>query len=161
MDLTLWAIRLSTAFYVLALWQWIRSGRQGRLYWTLGCGFFLIHAAAAFHFHHGWSHDAAVRETARQTREIFGVDTGSGIYWNYAFTLIWCADVAWRWFGSGIRAPWISRAVHGFMAFLFFNGAVVFARGPIRWMSLAAIVALGLAYRMRVIPDRPAISGSL
>ena len=145
-DLTLWTIRLSTLFYVLALLQWLRGRDQAaRVLWTIGCGLFLMHAAAAFHFHHHWSHDAAYRETARQTKELFGFDSGSGIYWNYVFTLLWTGDVLWRWFGSGRRAAWINWCVHGFLAFLFFNGAVVFAKNPMRGASLAAMVLILVA----------------
>src|SRR5204863_4605643 len=50
------------------------------------------------------------------------------IYFNYLFTLIWTADAAWWWIdkdGYERRARWISISVHAFMAFMFFNGAVV------------------------------------
>ena len=46
------------------------------------------------------------------------------------------------------RAKWISIAIHSFLAFMFFNGAVVFAHGYVRWFGAAATIAL-LAYWIR------------
>jgi hypothetical protein len=134
-------------FYVLALWLWLR-GREspGRIAWTIGCILFLVHVAAAFQFHHAWSHGAAYRATALETKKLFGVDYGGGLYWNYTFALVWLSDAVWRWLGTGVRSDWISRSVHGFMAFMFFNGTMVFASGPIRWCSLAAMIGLGAAW---------------
>lgn len=142
--LTLWTIRLATLLYVAAL-----AGIRPRLAWTLGCLAYLAHVAAAFQFHHAWSHTAAYIETARQTRELFGADSGSGLYFNYAFTAVWLADVVWWWRAPAAyltRPRWIAGAVHGFMAFMFFNGVVVFASGVTRWVGLAATAALALRW---------------
>jgi hypothetical protein len=102
---------------------------------------YLAHVAAAFTFHHGWSHAAALRDTARQTAAMFGVESGFGLYFNYAFTLIWAGDVAWMWLGPRshtARPRWVSAFIHSFMAFMFFNATVVFASGWTRWLGLAA-----------------------
>ncbi len=140
MDLTLWTVRASALCYVAAL-----AGVHTRAMWTAGCALFLAHAAAAFHFHHHWSHAAAEAETARQTQALFGVATGSGLWFNYAFALVWLIDAIWWWSAPAryaARPRWLHAAVHGFMAFMFFNGAVVFAAGPTRWLGLAATVWL-------------------
>jgi hypothetical protein len=139
--MTLWTIRIATLLYLLALRDWIggQPARARRL-WISGCLFFLAHTVAAFHFHYQWSHRVAVTETARQTQALFGVDDGSGIYWNYVFTLVWIADVL---FGQN-KKPWIAWCVHGFMGFMFFNGAIVFASPAMRWCTVAATSALVL-----------------
>ena len=137
--MTLWTIRISTLFYLLALRDWIAGNEvRGRRLWAVGCAFFVAHAVAAFHLHYRWSHEVAVHETARQTKALFGIDDGSGIYWNYVFAAVWVADVL---FGAN-KKPWIARSVHGFMGFMFFNGAIVFASPTMRWSTSAAAIAL-------------------
>ncbi len=134
--LTLWTVRLACVFYVAAL-----LGFHRRYTWTAGLLAYLAHVVAAFTFHHHWSHDAAYTETARQTRELFGVPSGFGLYFNYFFTALWLADVLWLWTrpdSHRTRPRWVSAAIHSFMAFLFFNATVVFASGWTRWLGIAA-----------------------
>ena len=135
--MTRWTIRISLALYVAALAA--RPGsRSRRICWTLGCLFFLAHAAAAFHFYHGWSHAAAYAHTAQRTAEVVGIHWGGGLWWNYAFGVVWLADVLWP-----RRHPrWMAIAVHAFLAFMAFNATVVFETGAIRWLGLAATVGL-------------------
>lgn len=143
---TLWTIRISTLLYLLALRDWIGGrGDRARALWAAGCGFYLLHVVAAFHFQYDWSHAVAVRETARQTKALFGVDDGSGIYWNYVFTAVWLGDVI---LGAN-KKPWITWCVHGFMGFMFFNGAIVFASPGMRWLTATATIAL-VAYWWRL-----------
>ena len=137
--LTLWTVRLACIFYVAALLT------RSRWFWTAGLAAYLAHVAAAFNFHHHWSHAAAYRETARQTAELFGVQSGYGIYFNYFFTAVWLADVVWLWTGPAshrTRPRWISTAIHSFLAFIFFNATVVFATGWTRWLAVAATALL-------------------
>jgi len=47
--------------------------------WTAGCGFFVVHVVCAFAFFHVWSHDAAYRETARQTEGMTGLARGCAL----------------------------------------------------------------------------------
>jgi hypothetical protein len=150
--LTLWTIRVATLLYVVAMAGWLaRWDRLSRVTWTVACAFYLAHVAAAFHFYHGWSHSAAYRETARQTAEVFGVNWGGGLYFNYAFTAIWVADVLWWWRGLTayrLRARWITASIHLFFAFMFFNATVIFARGWTRWFGVfATTVLFGLWWR--------------
>jgi hypothetical protein len=151
--MTLWTVRIALVLYVAALFSWLLGGRRWapttRLLWSSGLLFYLAHVAAAFHFVHGWSHERASAETARQTRELFGVDSGLGLWLNYAFTIVWIADVLWWWFdedGYLVRRPWIDVATQAFMAFMFLNGAVVFGHGLARWLGLAATVALSVLW---------------
>ena len=144
--LTLWTVRVSCALYVLALAVWLTRGHAAaRLPWTLAFLFYLTHVAAAFSFYHGWSHAAAYRDTARQTAEMFGMDWGGGLYFNYFFTGVWTLDVVWMWRNAAsyqARPRWISTTIHAFLAFMFLNGAVVFASGWTRWLGVAATAAL-------------------
>lgn len=115
----------SLALYVLAL------ARRSRLAWTVGYALFLLHVAAAFHFVHGWSHAAAYESTARRTAELTGVASGFGLWLNYLFAVVWGVDVVWWWrdaAGYRGRPLWVGLAVQGFVAFMWFNAAVVFAR---------------------------------
>jgi len=137
---TRWTIWIALALYVAALGARPAS-RLRQWAWTLGCLFYLAHVAAAFHFYHHWSHAAAYQHTARRTAEVMGLDWGGGLYWNYAFTLVWLGDVIWMWLR--LRRPrWAGAAVQGFLAFMVFNATVVFETGPIRWLGLAATVGL-------------------
>jgi hypothetical protein len=123
--------------------------RAARVLWSAGVLVYLAHVAAAFHLVHGWSHQAALAETARQSRELFGVDAGFGLWFNYLFTAVWAGDAAWWWIDEDAyrrRARWISITVHAFIAFMFFNGAVVFADGLSRWIGLPAVVLIPLVW---------------
>lgn len=105
-----------------------RRPRTARLVWTAALVLYLLHVAAAFHFQYGWSHAIALRETARQTRELFGVDSGSGLYLNYLFTAIWISDCLWWWLlpmGYAARPIAVSAVIQGFMGFMFVNATVV------------------------------------
>ena len=153
-----WTIRLSLALYVLVLAAWLwrptqpRFARAMRWVWTLGCLLALAHAVCAFQFVHGWSHAAALEATARQTQQLLGIAYGGGLYWNYAFLLVWSLDAAWWWVLPAAylnRSRWWGVPVHGFLGFMAFNGAIVFARGPIRWVGLAACLGLGLIALLR------------
>jgi hypothetical protein len=115
------------------------SNGRGRAAWTLGCALFLAHIACAFAFQHHWSHAAAYADTARQTAETTGLRWGGGLFFNYVFALAWLADVLWWWCSPSSRARsprWLTISFHGFLFFMIFNGAVVFASGPLRWFGL-------------------------
>jgi hypothetical protein len=110
----------------------------------------LAHVFCAFHFYHAWSHDAAYRETARQTDELFGINWGGGLFINYALIAGWLADVAWWWVrgvDSYRQRPWFLLAAwHGFVIFIIFNATVVFKTGLARWIGLAICLGLCLAW---------------
>ena len=154
--MTIGTVRVALLLYVTALV--VMTGRRdggrrlARVIWSAAALAYLAHVVAAFQYVHGWSHQAAVVETARQTRELFGMDTGVGIWFNYLFTVMWVIDVAWWWLdpiGYVRRSGLVSAAVHGFMAFMFFNGAVVFAHGPTRWIGLAATLLIPVWWMWR------------
>jgi len=155
--LTIGTVRVALVLYVVALLSRLLGGRPWerttRGLWTTGLVFYLAHVAAAFHWVHAWSHQRALAETARQTEEIFGIASGSGLWFNHLFTAVWTVDTAWWWLdetGHRRRARWVSVALHSFMALMFFNGAVVFARGFSRWFGFVAtalLVVLWLHHR--------------
>jgi hypothetical protein len=147
---TVWSVRAATLLYIAALALWLtatgsRAGRTARLAWTTGCLLYLAHVYAAFEYFHGWSHPAAYAETARQTAELLGVEWGGGLFFNYAFTAVWAVDVIWWWCDPEHyekRPRWTTAAIQTFLAFMFFNGAVVFASGFSRWLGVVATPAL-------------------
>lgn len=154
--LTLWVIRAAAVLYVTSVTAWLlRHDRMARLIWTAACLLYLAHVACAFQFYHHWSHRAAYEQTARQTAQVVGFDWGGGLYFNYLFTAAWVGDVAWWWKGLVVyrdRPLWIQTTIHTFFAFMFFNATVVFAAGWTRWLGVAAMVALGLIWRIERAP---------
>lgn len=148
-ELVRWTIYATLVLYVAALalmigglrsaaqvpttWRWTR-----RL-WTLGWLIFVVHVALAFDVYHGWSHTAAMEHVQRAS------GFGPGIFVSYSFTLLWGTDVAWWWLAPKTRdrrPVWLGFVLHAFMAFIMFNGAVIFESGPSRWFGLAATAFL-------------------
>lgn len=161
---------LSSAWVSFALWagavglmiqakegEW-RAGatrfRVARWSWALGAVMFAIHFLVAFHFAHRWQHANAVRHVS----ETAGF--GPGIFVSYLFTLFWAADAVW-WVlsptGYAMRSRWVGWAVHVFMAFITFNGTVVYVSGWIRWMAAAVFLALGVALLARWVKQPPKV----
>ena len=116
----------------------------GRWLNTLGCAAFLAHIACAFHFYHSWSHAAAYAHTARQTADLTGWNSGLGLYINYLFAAVWIGDAVWSWTTPiyTARAAWITRAIRVFVWFMIFNGAVLFAHGPLHVVGLLLTLIL-------------------
>ena len=145
--LTRWAIRGALALYVATIGLHRYSRRHdahnvSRLLWTAACALYLAHVACAFHFYHDWSHESAYRQVERESEELLGVGFGAGLYLNYVFTLVWCADVVRVWIRGNARDVVWTRLLHSFMAFMAFQGTVVFEEGAIRWFGVAATIAL-------------------
>ena len=117
-----------------------------RIAWTFACAILFVHLIAAFHFYHGWSHHAAYLDTARQTREVVGLNWGGGLFINYALLVAWTLDLAW-WWRKGLTSyrlrprPLIT-AWHGLLIFIIFNATVVFKDGVVRWIGLAVCIVL-------------------
>jgi hypothetical protein len=138
------------ALLLAAAGESLRGGRADQVargLWSAGGGLLLAHFASAFHLRHHWSHAAAVADTARQMRDLTGLEWGGGVWFNYAFTLLWAADVIAWW---GWTSPW-QRATNWllftrlFFLFMWLNAAFVFVRGPARWVGLAICGAPVLA----------------
>lgn len=119
-----------------------RLDRFARAAWTAGIALALLHVVLAFHVVYGWSHAAAVHATVRQTVDRFGWGWSGGIYVNYLFLTLWLADVLWWWIAPAVRAARPAGLETGrrlLFAFMFLNGAVVFASGPARVAGIAAL----------------------
>jgi hypothetical protein len=164
-DLIRFTIRLALVYYVLAAslmlrlpaGDWRASAGRGRLArwcWTLAWAAYLVHLGMAFHHYHSWSHAAAVEHT----RQVSGV--GAGIYASHLFTLVWTMDVLFWWLQPAryaTRSPWIDRMLHGFMAFIIFNGTIVYENGPIRWFGILMFSVLALLWAYRFL-SRPVLA---
>ena len=162
--LTHWTIRLALVCYVAVLAGQLAVRREhpgwqkaARWLWTAGWAFFIAHVVCAFQFYHHWSHARVLEDTARQTKEMMGWAFGEGIYVSYLFTLLWTADVLWWWVspaGYLGRPRGLNIAVHAFMLFIAFNGAMVFEGGVTRWFGAAACVGLALLLGWRILSNR-------
>ena len=164
MDTGLWLTRgsvwMALSLYVAG--EVLRAtGRNdrpvGRARWlnAVGCGFFLVHVACAFHFHHHWSHAEALAETARQTAELVGWDWSGGLFFNYAFTLLWLGEVIWSWadpMSHAMERRWMTWSVRGFFLFMMVNGAVVFVPGRMRWFGLFLCLTLTACWLLTGMP---------
>jgi hypothetical protein len=124
-----------------------------RWIWSAGCALYLAHVGLAFHFYHHWSHAAAYESTAERTRQMVGVESGTGLYLNYLFTLLWPVDALWWWsrpVSYNNRSRWLTGSYFAFFGFMAFNATVVFGGGSARWLGLACCLAVGaLLWRRR------------
>ena len=154
MDSGDWAIRLTAllalAGYCFALAGCCAKGSYTSAsdsgWWRLGLVALIAHLVCVFHFAHDWSHANALADTTLRTAQIIGVESGFGLYLNYAFYLAWAGDVAWQRLAKQShtnRSSWVTAALHIFMAFMWFNGTVVFGSTWGRIAGLASIAGLG------------------
>jgi hypothetical protein len=118
------------------------ADRLARAMWTAGIALALLHVVLAFDLVYGWSHDAAVAATVRQTADRVGWGWRGGIYVNYVFLALWLVDVGWWWLSPASHAKRslrVERTRLVLFAFMFLNGAVVFASGIGRVFGIAAL----------------------
>lgn len=123
--------------------------REARMAWTCGATLMAVHSAAAFMLLYDGSHATAVAATARQTAALTGVESGAGIYINYAFLALWITDAAWWWIAPATyaaRGRVIDASISGFFLFMFLNGAVIFADGWMRGLGATAATAVLVAW---------------
>jgi hypothetical protein len=115
--------------------------RVARWMWTAGCGVFVLHVAAAFHFLHGWSHAAAFEHVRQRTLNDTGWNSGLGIYFNYAFGLLWLVDTLHWWqcfkWSEKRRSYWITQYL---FAFMMFQATAIF--GEPFWKPVCVVVVL-------------------
>ena len=171
--ITLWTIRGSLFLYavvVLRLLTWPPMHLGGncdskeppqtawvRWTWLVSCLLFLVHVACAFHFYHDWSHTRAVAHTASETERLMGVRFGYGIYFNHLFAAAWLIDaVAWVGWPEHWRrrSPGLHAALHGYMFFIAFNGAVIFEDGPVRVAGILVTVVVSALLLTRWLKSR-------
>lgn len=154
-----------TVSILVALSGWaialVTEEKTARLAWTLGTTAYLIHVVAAFETFYGWSHGTALAETARQTAEVTGINTGAGLWVNHAFTAVLAFDVFQQWTGKTRR---FATAIDWLVIFMIVNGAVVFADGAVRGFGIVltlAILVLRLGGRRVKALENSAGSSSL
>jgi hypothetical protein len=154
---TAWTIRLALVAYVgtVALGfpatganavQAVRY-RIARWIWLAGGLLVAAHVGAALHYYHGWSHPRALADTAQQTKDMLGWAFGEGIYFSYLFALVWLGDALWwcLWpSGFAARPRLVHAAIQAYLAFIAFNGAIVFESGVTRWIGLSVVPVLAL-----------------
>jgi hypothetical protein len=138
MPVLMWCIGWQIALRRHPLWYGFRFP------WALGSLLLLVHIAIAFHLGHGWSHSAAWEHT----RAVGGY--GAGIFVNYAVAVVWLADAVWVWVAPGsyrTRTWWLHGSIHGFIAFVVFNAAFVFADWSTRIWFVMSFVMMWLILR--------------
>ena len=129
-----------------------RTGVEPGWAWPVSCAGLvacIVHIMVAMAYRHGWSHQAAVQDTARQTAEVFGVAWGGGVYVNYAFVAMWLAELSWWRADPSLylrQAPWARWALRTFYLVIVFNAAVVFAAPDRRLAGVAVTAALLAAW---------------
>lgn len=138
---------LSFVCYILTLIGWTRRwpATSLRWLWTLGLAIFVIHLCLAFHLVHHWSHQEAWEATRLQG------GYGDGVYLNYLVLLVWLLDVLWWWLKPMPyleRSRWVWVPIQGFLFFMWFNAAVIFAKGPLFLAGGLAFLVLGDSYVM-------------
>ena len=149
--LTRVSIWLALVFYVIGevgRLRWQRNQVTSswfRWFWTLGCGFIVLHAISAFEVFYCWSHASAYANTARQTKVLVGLDWGGGIFFNYSFTALWMFETVWWWLAPQnyrLRLRAWDTVIRGFFLFMIINGAIVFVQWPLKWLGMAVVTAL-------------------
>jgi hypothetical protein len=110
--------------------------------WILGALLAIVHSLIAFAVRYNWDHEAAVRSTATQAAEIYGVAWRGSLYVNYVFLALWLL-AAWPWH------HWVWRV---FALTMVVNGTIVFARPPARLFGVLLIAVLLWAWRPRRCP---------
>lgn len=120
---------------------------QARAVWIWGCLAYVVHVAVAFDRAHSWSHAAAMHHV----EEASGF--GPGIFVSHAFGLLWLIDSLWwlfAWEHYERRSVALDRGLHGFFAFIVFNGTVVYEAGWIRWAGMAVFAVLACLWMFRL-----------
>jgi hypothetical protein len=117
----------------------VGSERFARQVNTWGCLFFCLHVLCAFAFFHNWSHASAFEVTAKRTDEMLGIRFGEGIYFSYVFLILWILESLWHWLSVlsyAQRPRFITWSIWLYLAFIAFNGAVIFEAGITRWLGV-------------------------
>ena len=148
---TLWLVRFALVAYLASLARMLSGRTDGvtRGLWAAGFVMLALHVVAAFGVVHDWSHTQAWEHTAAETEATVGFAVGAGVYFNYLFVLLWGGDVAWWWLDAEsyrARPRWVMYTIHIYLAFIVFNGVVVFESGLLRWLGVLATIGLSIAW---------------
>jgi hypothetical protein len=140
--LTGYAVGATISLIFRENYRWLARARWA---WTIGSLAIVLHLVCALHFYHHWSQSSAYIETARQTKQVFGMDWGGGLWINYAFISAWILDTIWWWRGLEPyqRRPRLLVATwQVIFIFMVFNATVVFKTGVLRVLGL--VLCFGL-----------------
>ena len=148
---TIWlALALYAASQVARRRSAARTSGAGLWLLTFGWGLYIAHVLLAFDLHYDWSHAMAYAETATLTEALTGWRWGGGLYVNHLFSVVWGLEACWwRWAPESYerRAHEAELAMRVFFLFMIVNGAVVFVSGPQRWLGVAIVGVLLVAWR--------------
>lgn len=144
-----WFWLCGTTSLAFANYRTLQTGHRvirvaSRFMWAFGCVLCLLHIAVAFHLGHGWSHEAAWKHT----RQASGF--GDGISVNYAVAVVWLADAIWLCVSLEsyfARPRWLHWAIHGFLAFIVINAAVVFGS----WTARKSFALMALYWLLFIL----------
>ena len=149
-----WTARLTVFAYLVRIAGERYPARIGepirRWSWTIGSLMCVVHLYCTFEFAHHWSHTAAWNHTDMRMRELLGWGWGGGVYVNYAFALVWLADVIWWWSdppGHRSRPRIATILMHVLFAIVIFNATVVF--GPPFWIAIALLFAAAMFFPLK------------
>ena len=124
--------------------------------WTIGAVFCAAHMVIAMGFHHGWSHEHAIRETAARSAAVYGFGWSGGLYVNYAFLILWIAETLW-WAvdpdSYSRRSPVVTWLLRVFYAIIIVNGVVIFASAPGRVAGVTLSAWLAWIWWRSVAPS--------
>ena len=118
----------------------------------------ILHSVLAFHLRYAWSSEAALLDAARRIEAVTGRPSPDGFFANHLFLAWWALEAAaWcvapaRYRRRPAALVWTSRAV---FAFMFANGAIVFARDVGRVFGVLALLAAGWAWTRSTGTPRP------
>jgi hypothetical protein len=73
--------------------------------------------------------------------------------------VVWLADTTWWWLSPSsheTRSRGVSTIIHGFLFFMFVNGAVVFADGWMRVIGILAVGAVSIAWSTKLFAQKAA-----
>ncbi|MFN7803293.1 MAG: hypothetical protein ACK5TO_04730 [Planctomycetaceae bacterium] len=115
----------------------------GAVAWRVGCGLLWLHVMGSWWMVHSASWDRAWQHTAEVTERMTGFNTGMGVIWNLVALAAWTADCCAGWPAvppaanpASVPSRW-RRVVEIYLAFLWFQAAVVFATPAARAVMLA------------------------
>ena len=160
------ALLYVTAWTSLSLFALAEVGRDRtarawpRVVSAAGLALMVVHILIAMGWRHEWVHASAIAATAAQTRGVYGLDWGGGVYVNYVFVVLWTLAVLGRWgahsawgaaaprraaaAGSATRVP--ARVARWVFLIIIANATIVFAGGWRRLLGVAIVAALAVAW---------------
>ncbi|MAS93321.1 MAG: hypothetical protein CMO55_09000 [Verrucomicrobiales bacterium] len=127
-----------------------RGKPSAKWYWAAGFDIYCLHILFAYGVFYEWSNETAWDQTAQQTAEVTGLETGVGLIVNFTFAAILLFDVIQQWRGRKT----FRNLVDAFVIFMIVNGAIVFGHGPVRVYGAALILALVLVARKHLARSR-------